>query len=257
MNTYICSIVLIELEILKHYLFIDESGDHSLKTIDRDFPVFVLCGVIFSETEYEIFRQRINKLKLELWNSIGVILHSRDIRRCEKEFQILFNLVKKKIFYETINKITEESNYTIISAVINKENYIKNYGRLGNVYAISLSFLLERAIFYLDSQPAPIQLEIIVEKRGKLEDDQLLVHYNEVYNIGTYYVKPERIHQYNTRLKFTSKKENINGLQLADLIAYPIAKHILEPERVNLSFEIIKTKFYEEKGKRYGLKQFP
>ncbi len=42
--------------------------------------------------------------------------------------------------------------------------------------------------------------------------------------------------------KIEIKKENINGLQLADLIAYPIARYIIEPERANPSFEIFKNK---------------
>ena len=44
---------------------------------------------------------------------------------------------------------------------------------------------------------------------------------------------------------------------LADLIAYPIARYILEPDRINPSFEAFKNKFYEKAGKRYGLKIFP
>lgn len=242
---------------MKYYLFVDESGDHGLKSVDKDFPVFVLCGIMLSEEQHVICMDRMNQLKTDLWQSKEVIFHSRDIRRCEKEFQILLNLELKGRFYEQLNSIVSELDYTIISAVIQKDEYIKKYGRLGNVYAISLSFLIERAIFFLDSKAKPIELEIIVEKRGKLEDNELLKHYNEVYSIGTGYVKPERIRAYNTRLRFKAKKENINGLQLADLVAHPIARHIIEPTRVNLAFEVLKPKFYVENGKRYGLKQFP
>jgi hypothetical protein len=242
---------------MKYHLFIDECGDHGLANVDPGFPVFVLCGVIFSEQDYEVFRQRMNDLKKEIWGSIGVIFHSRDIRKCEKEFQILFDLEKKKLFYEKINDIVAESNYTIISAVIQKEKFIQKYGRLGNVYSISLSFILERSIFFLDKRPKPVELEINVEKRGKNEDTDLLRHYNEVYDRGTGYVRPERIHAYKTRLKFTSKKDNINGLQLADLVAYPIARHLIEPDRVNPAFDLLSRKLYEEGGARYGLKVFP
>lgn len=242
---------------MKYYLFIDESGDHGLKTIDESFPVFVLCGIIFSSDEHNKFVERMYEMKHVFWGTKGVILHSRDIRRCEKEFQILLNLETKANFYDKLNGIIAESNYTIISAAIRKAEFIKRYGKLGNVYAISLSFLIERAIFFLDSQSQPAELEIIVEKRGKKEDLQLLTHYNEIYSRGTYYVKPERIHQYKTRLRFKAKKENINGLQLSDLVAYPIANYIINPERVNLPYKLIEPKFYNSKGKLYGLKEFP
>ncbi|MCW3083091.1 MAG: hypothetical protein JWP12_457 [Bacteroidetes bacterium] len=244
-------------KVMNYYLFVDESGDHGLKNIDCDFPVFVLCGVIFSEDQHSVFRERMHQLKTDVWGSKEVIFHSRDIRKCEKEFQVLFDLEKKKMFYERLNAIISGSDYKIISAVIQKDDYIKKYGRLGNVYAICLSFLIERTIFYLDTKSKPIQLEIIVEKRGKLEDQELLKHYNEVHSIGTGYVTSARIKNYNTRFRFKSKKENINGLQLADLVAYPIARHIIEPSKINPAFNVLEAKFYEEGGKRYGLKKYP
>lgn len=242
---------------MKYYLFIDESGDHGLKNIDAHFPVFVLCGVVFSEEQYKLFNEIFDEFKTTLWNTKEVIFHSRDIRKCDKEFQILFDLEKKEYFYTRLNDIIKGTEFSILSSVIQKDEYIKQFGRLGNVYAVSLSFLIESAMFFLDTQQKPIELEIVVEKRGKLEDSDLLRHYNEVYSIGTGYVTPKTIQLYSTRLKFKAKKDNLNGLQLADLVAYPIARHILEPTRVNLAFDVINEKIFVKNGKQYGLKRFP
>lgn len=71
----------------KTYFFIDESGDHGLTKIDTDFPVFLLCGVLIKEEDYETVRQAINNLKHSIWGNKEVIFHSRDIRNCEKEFK--------------------------------------------------------------------------------------------------------------------------------------------------------------------------
>ena len=68
------------------YFFIDESGDHGLTKINTDFPVFLLCGVLIKEEDYETVRQAINRLKHSIWGNKEVIFHSRDIRKCEKEF---------------------------------------------------------------------------------------------------------------------------------------------------------------------------
>jgi hypothetical protein len=119
---------------MKYYVFIDESGDHGLKNIDKNFPVFVLCGIVFSEYQFIKFNTKMDKLKMDLWNSKQVIFHSRDIRKCEKEFQILFDLKKKEYFYNEINSIIESSDFTVISSVINKDDYIKKYGKLGNIF---------------------------------------------------------------------------------------------------------------------------
>jgi len=35
----------------KYYFFLDETGDHGLTYVDPDFPLFLLCGSLFSENE--------------------------------------------------------------------------------------------------------------------------------------------------------------------------------------------------------------
>lgn len=244
---------------MKYYLYIDESGDHGLTTLNPDFPVFLLCGVIVSENVYENIRQSFNTIKQALWANKEVIFHSRDIRKCDKEFAVLFDLEKKKWFYENLNKAIQENDYAVIASAIQKDNYIKKFGRLSNdVYELALSFIIERAIFYLDDiNDREKNLEIIIEKRGKKEDKQLEEHFQRLLARGTGYVIPQRLKDYNLEITFKSKRENINGLQLADLIAYPIARYVIEPNRSNPAFEQVETKIYNKNGKRYGLKIFP
>lgn len=244
---------------VKYYLFLDESGDHGLGNIDPTFPVFVLSGILISEENYEILNEQLNQLKNKHWGDKKVILHSRDIRKCEKEFQILFNLDIKKDFYDTLNKIIATVDYTIIAASINKEQHTKMYGRIADdVYEIALSFVIERTIFCLDDLKDKDKiLNIIIEKRGKKEDKKLSEHFQKIQSRGTGYVDSARLKSYNIDIDFKDKKDNDNGLQLADLVAYPIARYILDEERANPALEIIKDKFYTKDGKRYGLKIFP
>lgn len=244
---------------MDYYLFLDESGDHGLKNIDMNFPVFVLCGIIMSKTEYETLRINFNQIKQNLWGDGKVIFHSRDIRKCEKEFKIFLDIDVKADFYKILNKIISDSNYTVISSVIDKEKYIKKYGKLRNdVYEIALSFIIERVVFFLDSIPGNDKnLYLIIEKRGKKEDSKLKNHINDLLKIGTYYVSPARLQTYNTKVQFVDKRKNINGLQLSDLVAYPIARYSMDKERANPAFEIIKPKIYKKGTRIYGLKIFP
>lgn len=170
----------------------------------------------------------------------------------------MFDLGTKNKFYEAINNLVEKPLYKIIAASINKTEFIKKYGKLENdVYEISLSFILERTVFCLDNLGNCSELEIIIERRGKKEDTKLGEHIQKVRQIGTYYVDSERIKNYGFKSKFSWKNENINGLQLSDLIAYPIARSILNPKGVNLSFDKFKHNFYTKNGRVYGLKKFP
>ncbi|GAH52281.1 unnamed protein product [marine sediment metagenome] len=59
---------------------------------------------------------------------------------------------------------------------------------------------------------------------------------------------------------FHSKRENIVGLQIADLCAYPLARHLLNPEEPYIPFKIIEKKIYCNRSGEYdgwGLKLFP
>lgn len=169
-------------------LFLNESGDHGLQNIDPCFPVFVLCGIIISDNDYRKLRDSFNSIKNQFWGNSKVIFLSRDIRKCEKEFKILLDIEIKSRFYNLLDNAMSNSNYSVISSVIDKVHYIKRYGKLRtDVYEIALSFIIERAIFYLDSIGKTInRLYLVIEKRGKKEDTQLKKHIETLLKIGTY-----------------------------------------------------------------------
>lgn len=242
----------------KYYLFLDECGDQNLANFDPSFPIFTLCGIVLSEEQLQILSSQINDLKKAFWGDKKIILHSRDIRKCQNGFELFFNLETKQSFYERINEILGQDIYTIICCAILKEPYIRQYGKLNDVYGQSLSFIMERTVFYLDGvKKTNIELTTIIEKRGKKEDSSLLAYYNSLIDRGTYWVTADRIKSYFKNFQMKAKQDNIIGLQVADLIAYPITRHILDENAVNLSFDIIKRNIYTKGDKLYGMKVFP
>ena len=76
----------------KYHLFLDETGDHGLNFIDQSFPIFLLASCLFDDAEYSKIINKINAFKQEFFKTTEVILHSRDIRKCDGSFQILFDL---------------------------------------------------------------------------------------------------------------------------------------------------------------------
>ncbi|MDF9830549.1 DUF3800 domain-containing protein [Parabacteroides sp. PF5-6] len=246
---------------MKYYLFLDECGDQSLANIDVNFPIFTLCGILVSETEYKTgMGPLLLAIKRKFWKDKKIIFHSRDIRKCEKGFEIFFDMGVKASFYHDLNKVLAGANYTVIACSILKEKYIKSYGKLSDVYGVSLSYIIERIVFLLDTfkrEDSNITLHIFAEKRGKREDRNLLNYYNEVLDRGTYYVSKERIRAYYKSFKFIPKSDDILGTQVADLIAYPITRHVLDPKAANPAYDVIKDKIYKDKGRLHGLKVFP
>ncbi len=244
---------------MKYYLYLDECGDHNLANFDPSFPIFTLCGILISEKVDNAVNTRIAEMKHKYWGGKKVILHSRDIRKFEKGFEILFDPEIKKFFYEDVDAVMSQTDYTIVACSIMKEKYIRKYGRLNDdVYGLSLSFIMERAVYYLDKTNDPdAHLQVVVEKRGKREDASLLSYYNEVFDRGTYFVNSGRFRKYFKGFEFRDKKEDIIGLQIADLAAYPITRYVLDSDAYNRAFEVVEGKIYTQSGRRHGLKVFP
>ena len=244
----------------KYYLYIDECGDHNLANFDEQFPIFTLCGIIVRDDKRMWLENEIHTLKQDFWGNQHTILHSRDIRKCQRGFEILFDLDVKKHFYERINDILgAEGVYVIVACAILKESYIRNYGKMNDVYAQSLSFVLERAVFYLDSvkEDEEVELHTVVEMRGKKEDEKLHTFYMQLLDKGTYWVGSERLKQFAKSFTLQPKKANVIGLQVADLVAYPITRHILDPNEPNMAYDIIRNNIYTENLKQIGIKIIP
>lgn len=240
-----------------YIVYADESGDHGLKTIDPFYPVFVLVFCIFKKDAY--INKAITSLQRFKFNHFGhdqIILHETDIRKDRGDFAFLKSKAEKSAFLDELTEIVQETPFTLISTVIKKEFYRQRYNTPENPYHIALRYGLERIFYYFSAQQANNGVtHVIVEKRGKLEDDELELEFRRICS-GFNYPQQELPFE----LVFADKKSNSTGLQLADLIARPIGLHVLKPEQPNRAFEVIDGKFYRNnQGNRngYGLKCFP
>ncbi|HNB24078.1 MAG TPA: DUF3800 domain-containing protein [Candidatus Melainabacteria bacterium] len=241
-------------------VFLDETGDHSLSTIDPGFPVFVLTMMIVEPDKYinqivpEVYR-----LKLDHWGHEGIILHSRDIRKAQGPFAFLRNREKTQPFYERINQVMTESPYTLISIGVRKDRHVTKYGEsANNPYELAMEYSLERLVYFLEQQPHK-DIILVAESRGKKEDAELQLAFLRIVNNGTYYCTRDRFKPYNFRLEFVTKERNVVGTQLADLAAYPTARWIIDPKKENPAFDIVRPKILRKVDSGYllGLKIFP
>ena len=242
----------------KYYLYIDECGDQNLENFNPSFPVFTLCGVLISKANKRKIEEEFNALKMEFWGTHDVIIHSREIRRCKNEFINLLDPDIKKRFYERVNAILSQNQvYVVVACTILKEPFIGLFSNTEDVYGLSLSYLIERSIFCVDDSCESASIDIIFEKRGRIEDKNLTRFYNRLRVTGTKLVEPKRLQGHIGSFTSRAKKENIIGLQIADLIAYPIARKVLNPEAPNPAFDIVKPNIYSSHGAMLGLKVIP
>lgn len=114
---------------------------------------------------------------------------------------------------------------------------------------------MERLVPFLDSQ-GETQLPVVAEARGKNEDYALREVFARIITEGTDCLPAEQFKTLDCTLTFQPKRNNIVGSQMADLCAYPCARHILNPGKANLPNEIARQKVYENGGIS-GWKEFP
>lgn len=232
--------------------YIDESGDHTYSISDNPEERYLgLTGCIIESDYYkDKFHPSLEKFKQKHFPhdpDEPIILHRREIVNKRGPFWRLRDNQKEKEFNQDLITFFKESNFIIISVVIDKKQHKERYKEAAfHPYHFCLATLLERYCGYLHFYNA--KGDVMAESRGKQEDLQLKEAYRRVYGSGTLFRSPEFFQKVLTskEIKIKPKKANIPGLQLADLLAHPCKNEILIEKgivkyRASFGREISKT----------------
>lgn len=238
-----------------YIVYVDESGDHGLQNIDENYPIFVLAFCIFKKSEYQgAVVNALQNFKFRHFGHDQVILHETDIRRDRGDFSFLKTRELKAAFLNELTDIIVQAPFTLVCTAIKKIPYRQRYNAPDNPYHVALGYGLERVFYFLrERQAHNAKTHVVVEKRGKVEDNELELEFRRICDGGNY----ERA-ELPFEVVFADKRSNSAGLQLADLVARPVGLHLLRPEQANRAFEALRPKFYG--GARItgrGLKCFP
>jgi len=120
-----------------------------------------------------------------------------------------------------------------------------------------MAFGLERLYRHLSRKGCDEgRLHVVFEERGDKEDRNLELEFRRVLDEENNEVGV----QLPFNIVFSNKQSNSAGLQLADLVARPIGRHILKPGQKNRAYDVIEEKLRrgpdgEVRGR--GLKVFP
>lgn len=241
----------------RYIAFLDECGNHEMESIDRDFPLFLLSGIIIERKVYaETVIPAMAQLKLRYWNHEGVNLHSRDIRKAHGPFNFLLKAELRDSFMAELSSLMQELPYSVFISAIRKDAHLKRYGALAkNPYELALEFTMERMRHFMNRKGID-ELPFVAEARGKNEDQSLERVFYRILNEGTQQMPVGNFRSLKCSLVFRRKYDNIAGIQLADLCAHPCARHILNPAHGNRAFPIIQSKLYNSNGVS-GWKLFP
>jgi len=246
----------------RYIVYVDESGDHGMQSVDEQYPIFVLAFCVFHKGHYsEKVVPALEIFKFKHFGHDQVFLHENEIRKEKGIFTIFRSRDQKMAFIEELTSIIDKSNFILISCVIDKRSLRGPTEVASNPYHVALGYCLETLYEFLQEKKQHDKItHIVVERRGKKEDLELELQFRRFCDRNNTHGQALPF-----EILFADKMVMSSGLQLADLVARPIGLHILRPEQANRAFEVLKSKFYcaggrSQVGKDYenwGLKIYP
>lgn len=218
---------------MKHRIYIDEVGNHDLLHVDNPNERFLsLTGVIFEldYVEHHLFPQ-IEALKRKYFHSHPddpVIFHRKEMVNSKPPFTNLRNSDIRQSFDNELLDMLRELEYTVITSIIDKKQHKEQYIAWHyDPYHYCLKVIVERFVLFLESYGSTG--DVMCESRGGKEDRRLKDSFNRIYREGSEFISSDRFCSAlsSCQLKIKPKANNISGLQIADMIAYPSYKRIL------------------------------
>lgn len=239
-----------------YIVFVDESGDHGMETIDPSYPMFVLAFCIF---EKEVYAERtmpaVARFKFRHFGHEQVILHETDIRKNRGPFTLLRDPNRRDAFFTDLNALMAGAEFTLVASAIRKLEHRARYAEPPHPYHVAMAFGLERV--YLELKDRGCRggtTNLLFERRGAKEDAELEAAFVQICaRNATGKVLP-------FASVMCDKRCNSPGLQLADLVARPIGRKLLDPAQPNRAYDILSTKFRRDRRgdeRGWGLKVFP
>ncbi len=239
-----------------YLVFVDESGDHGMATINPDFPLFALAFCVFPKAAYvDGVTTAVRRLKIETFGHDLVILHEHDIRKKAGAFAMM-SKEPREAFLSRLTQIIDEAEFKLVVVVIDKRELHLTDAATANPYHLALLYGLERVHHLLAEEGQGSRItHFIVEARGKREDTELELEFRRICEGGNGLARPLPF-----KLVMADKRTNSEGLQIADMVARPVAISVLRPDQPNRAMIILQSKFWrgpDGKVSGYGLKCFP
>lgn len=231
-----------------YIVFVDESGDHSLESVNSDYPIFVLAFCILPTTAYvEEITPSVRRLKCQLFGHDLVILHEHDIRKKTGPFARLGKDARDALL-EGLTEIIRAAPMTLVAVVIDKARHKTKYVSPEHPYHLALKYGLERVHHFLKMKgQADRRTTVVCEARGLREDKEIELAFRRVCDGENRGRRP-----YVLDIVIADKRANSEGLQLADLVARPVGLHVLRPQQSNRAWEVLAPKLF---GGAYGVVQ--
>lgn len=172
-------------------IYLDECGPHVMAASDA-FPVFVLAAAIIRDVDYRVVDAKWKRWKHDNLGS-DAIVHEPDVRRRNPPFRGMDGEAATKKLPEILSGL----DFAALAVVVHRADYVTDFGTgpidaslPAHAYMMALDFLMERAVFALDSQFGGAKAALVAESRGPKEDALLQNEFSRLHLDGTSYISP-------------------------------------------------------------------
>lgn len=221
---------------MRYRLYLDEVGhDDFAHAHDDRYRYLSLSGVIM-EHDYtrDIATPNLNAFKADIFKhdpEETVILHRKDIMQKKGPFGLLDDEGTNTRFDVGLLTYLNDTKFSLISAVIDKlEMTKKQQWEQRHPYHYLMEIMVEKYTRWLIRHDATF--DIMPEKRHGKKDEDLQRAYASVRIWGTSWARPKTIRERlpASKLKFRAKRDNVTGLQICDLVAYPSHAYVRQQQ---------------------------
>jgi hypothetical protein len=227
---------------MSYRLYVDEVGNDDIGNVsDERHRYLSLTGVAMKLADTrDVLTPRLDKLKRDIFRSdpdVPIILHRKDLLQRKGIFGKLNDPTLRASFDTETLSIIAETPYSVITVLIDKKGMLNQKHWINrHPYHYLMEILVEKYVQFLERRGSTG--DIMPEKRHGRKDIALQIAFDSVREQGSDYVSRRMIAERipSGTLKLRSKRENVAGLQLCDLIAHP--SHIDVRSRARHSVEI-------------------
>ncbi len=209
------------------HLYLDESGDHSLRHIQPSYPLFVLGGVILADDDAVAAAEAaMAAFKRRWFGAERVVLHTAELVRNRGAFARLKDVAIRLRFFDDLNDLQVRLDFSVVACAVRKDAHLKRYGDVAiDPYLLALTVLVERFCFRSGSDSE--RGRIVAERRTPQLDREVEMGWGYLRTRGTRYVRPSLIARRVEAFNFVSKSDAPAGMELADAVVSPLGRMLL------------------------------
>src|SRR6478735_2850769 len=177
----------------EYFLFLDECGSHVPSAAETAFPVFALCGVIIERKAYENVDHQWKEWKKAFLGS-DALIHEPNARLRTSMFRGSSYENAMEIQHTLDNTLTQ-LDFTCVASVVDLRRFKEEYPDSfvdeflpRSCYLISIDFVLERFMHFLQSVGGDARGSVIAESRGAKEDATVHAEFIRLHLEGTQFI---------------------------------------------------------------------